>query len=751
MPKEVELSLQAEFNDDINKLIPENCILGDIVFSKQAVKVTGPASEINRIKKVVASVNIAEKLEKNTTFIPEIKFVTDDGSKLVYSEIDADSRDITMSIPILKKVTLPASITFKSAPTSFASAPLNYTVSPSSITAAVPIDLVDTLKSISVATIDFADITKGINVFNISSADIEDIMVIPATASAFRVTVDASNMAAKTVSIPASRARVSNKLAKYVIENVDSGNLTFTLIGEKEALDTVNADDIVLNADMQSVKINENVDSLPVIATVSNSKCTAEILLRFRFLKNKFYFYDRGLLMKKKIFAYLIILICICLLFAGCDFSFLPAAKLIRPPKLSGESSFLQQEFEKEIANEFVKMKTPLKGENRSSYIIFDIDNDGNDDGLVFYSDPSVDELARVAVFKHNGNEWKNVSILSGLGEEIYEVGFSDINGDGNYEVLISWTNLNPDSSSNETLTLVGNRILTLYKFGNSAMTLLKTEDFTKMYVSDFNGDGSDDIFLSTVSISNDSKKTTGRIIIFKDDCTVEFDKSFSLIGMLDIVSITSDIFTNGERQYTRIYVDGILSEAAYVTDVIQYSVSTGGIALPLHSLSAGTVPATARSNKLCSIDINDDGMIEIPTLIELPFSKRIGDAEDYKENSLNLVVWSQLQNKKIAPVLTTLYNNVNNFYFIFDDKWISNITAVYNSNSSLLVFYAVENGAIADKLFSIMTFSRADWNDDNYDFDLLFDGDAYVYGYIYEPNKYISKQEVRDNFVAIY
>ncbi len=455
--------------------------------------------------------------------------------------------------------------------------------------------------------------------------------------------------------------------------------------------------------------------------------------------------------MKKKIFAYLIILICICLLFAGCDFSFLPAAKLIRPPKLSGESSFLQQEFEKEIANEFVKMKTPLKGENRSSYIIFDIDNDGNDDGLVFYSDPSVDELARVAVFKHNGNEWKNVSILSGLGEEIYEVGFSDINGDGNYEVLISWTNLNPDSSSNETLTLVGNRILTLYKFGNSAMTLLKTEDFTKMYVSDFNGDGSDDIFLSTVSISNDSKKTTGRIIIFKDDCTVEFDKSFSLIGMLDIVSITSDIFTNGERQYTRIYVDGILSEAAYVTDVIQYSVSTGGIALPLHSLSAGTVPATARSNKLCSIDINDDGMIEIPTLIELPFSKRIGDAEDYKENSLNLVVWSQLQNKKIAPVLTTLYNNVNNFYFIFDDKWISNITAVYNSNSSLLVFYAVENGAIADKLFSIMTFSRADWNDDNYDFDLLFDGDAYVYGYIYEPNKYISKQEVRDNFVAIY
>ena len=67
-----------------------------------------------------------------------------------------------------------------------------------------------------------------------------------------------------------------------------------------------------------------------------------------------------------------------------------------------------------------------------------------------------------------------------------------------------------------------------------------------------------------------------------------------------------------------------------------------------------------------------------------------------------------------------------------------------------MLVFYSVENGAVSDKLFSFMTFSRADWNSDNYDFDLLFDGDAYIYGYKYEPNEYISKQEVRENFVAM-
>ena len=454
--------------------------------------------------------------------------------------------------------------------------------------------------------------------------------------------------------------------------------------------------------------------------------------------------------MKKRLLALTAILISLCLCFSGCSFSILPANELIRPPKISGESSSLQQAFEKTISNELIQMKTPIKGENRSSYIIFDIDSDGNDDGLVFYSDPSVDNFARIAVFKHDGNDWKNVSVLVGLAEEIYEVDFNDINGDGNYEVLVSWTNLNPDSSANETLTLVGNRILTLYKFSNSAMTLLKTEDFTKLYVSDFNGDGADDIFLSTVSISDDSNKTTGRLITFNDDCSVDFDTSFSLIGMLDIVAVASDFVNTDEQQYSRIYVDGILSEAAYVTDVIQYSVDDGKITFPLHSKGENETLPTARSSKLYSADINSDGLIEIPTLYELPYSKRIETSPDSKTNPLNLVVWSQLQNQEIVPVLQTLYNKTNNYYFVFNEEWISNITAVYNANSSLLVFYSVENGEIADKLFSIMTFSKSDWNDNRYNFDLLFDGDAYVYGYKYESNEYISKQEIKDNFVVV-
>lgn len=454
--------------------------------------------------------------------------------------------------------------------------------------------------------------------------------------------------------------------------------------------------------------------------------------------------------MKKRIFAAITIIICICVCFSGCDFTFLSEEELIRPPKISGEISSLQKAFEKTVNKEFVQMKTPINGDDRSSYIVLDIDRDGNDEGLVLYSDPSIDEFARVAVFKYDNSEWKNVSVVVGLAEEIYEVGFNDINGDGNYEILVSWTALNPDSASNETLTLIGSRMLTLYKFSNSAMTLLRTENFTKMYVSDFNSDGADDIFLSTVSISNDSNRTKGRIITFNKDCSVNSDESFSLIGMLDVANIVSDSVKLYGKQYTRIYVDGVLSEAAFVTDVIEYSVSDNKFSFPLHRGESTELIVTARSSKIYSFDINSDGKIEIPSLIELPFSKRIDENFGQETNTLNLVVWSNLSAQNTTPVLKTLYNKSDNYYFIFEDDWISKITAVYNVNSSSLVFYAVKNGVIADKLFSIMTFSKSDWNNDNYDYDLLLDSDAYVYGYKYEQNDYISKQSVKDNFVTI-
>ncbi len=453
--------------------------------------------------------------------------------------------------------------------------------------------------------------------------------------------------------------------------------------------------------------------------------------------------------MLKKIIACLALTLVICVLFSGCNLKILSTEELIRPPKSNGVSSFLQQDFEKTVDSTSAQMKTPINGEYRSSYVIYDIDSDGIDEALVFYSDYSLNGLAHVAVFKNDGHNWTNIAILNGLAEEIYDVSFNDVTGDGKKELLISWTSLNPESTANETLTLVGNRILTIYTFNGTALTLQKTEHYTKMFVSDFNKDGSDDIFLSTVNIANESNKTMGRIIRFDSNCSVKFDKSFALIGMLDVLSITSDTISQNNEKVTRIYVDGNLSDAAYVTDVVEFFCANDKVNLPIQSNSAET-PITARTSNTYAQDINNDGIVEIPTLQELPYGKRI-NSEEEDPTPLNLVVWSTLDEDGLTVKFKCLYNKSQNYYFEFDEEWIGNITAVYNVNNALLVFYSVnEDGDLTDKLFSIRAFSSSAWNENEFGFSLLVDADAYVYGYTAEKTDLISKQKIKDSFVVM-
>lgn len=272
-PKQVELPLQPEFTNDITSLIPDNCILGDIIFSRQSVTVSGPAAEINRISKAIAKATISEKLEKNTTLIPEITLVTEDNTSLIYSSIDGESNDITMLIPIYEIVTLPASVTFKNAPASFVSNPLDYSVYPSTVTVAVPIDVASSLESISVATVDFTDITGGLNTFTFSSSEIDDVIPTDATASKFRVTVNASGMATKTVTVSASDAKIINADTNYDVQNIDNRNITFTVIGDEDTVKNIDSEDITITADLQGIAIDENTKSVTAIAKTTSGKC----------------------------------------------------------------------------------------------------------------------------------------------------------------------------------------------------------------------------------------------------------------------------------------------------------------------------------------------------------------------------------------------------------------------------------------------------------------------------------------------
>lgn len=268
--KEVELSLSGDVATNLKTIIPEGCIMGDIVFSKNTVTVSGPTTEINRITGVHATANVNEVLEKTTTFDPDVKLITNDGSKLEYSKISIDEAEITMTIPVLKVVSLPTVVEFKNAPSYFIENPLSYTVYPSTVKVAVPVDVLETTKHFVVDTIDFADISNSYNTFNVDVESINSFKIVDESVKRFRVRVNATNYESKTITVPASKIVLKDNRNDFKVTLNDNKDIAVTVIGTPASLEKITADNISIVVDTADKSLTKDTNVIPAKVLVNS-------------------------------------------------------------------------------------------------------------------------------------------------------------------------------------------------------------------------------------------------------------------------------------------------------------------------------------------------------------------------------------------------------------------------------------------------------------------------------------------------
>lgn len=455
----------------------------------------------------------------------------------------------------------------------------------------------------------------------------------------------------------------------------------------------------------------------------------------------------------KKILV-LVISIVICLSLVGCDVNLSSVDILMRPPKLSGENRLLQQTFESTVANsESVVMKTPISGEYRSSYLMYDLDNDTVNEALVFYADPIKDNFAYVSIFNFKDDVWSLVSTIKGRSEEVYEVDFADLNGDGNLEILISWSSLlSSDTLANAGVSVTNDRTLSIYSYDGKTTSLIKSEPYTKLLVEDINNDNSDELFILNISLNNQEKVTIGRVLSFDSSYKIQKDVSCNLAGMLDVYNIVCDSYTVENEVHSRIFVDGSISETGIITEIIDICNSTFEITLPFYESNVSAQPITLRDSRIFSQDIDNDGLIEIPTLKELPGGVHISDnSED--GYPLNLTVWSKAIGNQLETQFEAIFNGVAGFMFLSPNNIFGNTTVVYNENLNILTFYEIdENLTLSKTLFSIKIDFSLEHQGDADGYSSFDENGTYIFSYfIYdEPNERAYIDIIEENFILL-
>lgn len=417
-------------------------------------------------------------------------------------------------------------------------------------------------------------------------------------------------------------------------------------------------------------------------------------------------------------------ILAICLTFSGCNFSIASSIDdLLSPVAPFGENASVQKVMDSYV-NCTYSLKTPTYGDYITSYIFKDIDNDGVDEALCFY-EPS-DNLGSIfmALLQKTKDEWSVVCSIKGNGKDIYSVNFSDIDGDSTFEIIACW-----DAISNSTT-----HNMSIYKLnsgdGNYSLEQLDGGVAVNNYhCIDLDNDAKQEIFV-LINDSTNSVSAKGQLYSIKKS-------KFNLLGetkldghITNYTKISSDI-VDGK---TRIYADAITSTGdSMITEIIYWSEHYDNIVSPFYSYSTGFNKATNRSAMVNSMDIDNDGIIEIPLDANIT---------NMPEN-VKAIDWKKYKNTVLVHNNYSLFIKDDNYLVLIPEEIFDKISVSYDAQTRTLTVSDAKSNTV---LYSITLVLKSLYNENDYrDYEFIMEHKGYYYLAKFGENSSIDTQQLKD------
>ena len=267
--KTVQMVIEPLVEADGFPVVEEGFTSGNINLSETSVTVTGPSTEINRIEKVVAKLELEKSLSSNKSADAEIILLNDKNrSDFKYVTMSIDK--VVLTIPVLQVKEIETIVTFKNAPDNYLVTPLKYSVSPGKDLFNISVDDYDKTVNYSIGTIDFKTLSPSNHVFTFLA---EDVAVAEgSTTEEYVVNVDMSGI---------RQEHITYSKDNYIINNPDekeykvSGlNKSIVVVGAEKDLESITEEDVKVEIDLSEIDISQGQSiTVPAVVTVDNAGC----------------------------------------------------------------------------------------------------------------------------------------------------------------------------------------------------------------------------------------------------------------------------------------------------------------------------------------------------------------------------------------------------------------------------------------------------------------------------------------------
>ena len=361
--------------------------------------------------------------------------------------------------------------------------------------------------------------------------------------------------------------------------------------------------------------------------------------------------------MKKRSMLVLLAGLLACLL-CGCLFQ--SVDELYALPRQTEEYYNLQAELD-ELLKSGAQYSAPVAGENQQSVQMADLDGDGVNEVIAFFHTDG-DEPLKVCIYAKQNGAYANVAVLEHMGSAFDRVEYVQLDGQPGLEMVVG------TQVSDQVL-----QSLRVYRMDADGMTQLLSTNYFQYTTADLDSDGLSE--LVSFRPGEDGAAGVAEIFVW-DGEQLRSDGTARMSIPLTADSICRVNRSNTQPDVPAVFVTSTYNQMGLVTDVFarKDGVFTNIALDPESSASLQIVP----TGSIFATDLDDDGLMELPSMLQLQKYDETDPTSYYLTNWYNLT----LDGEKV--VKTTTYYNVNEgWYLTIPDAWSSNFLVDYAEDES--------------------------------------------------------------------
>ncbi len=383
------------------------------------------------------------------------------------------------------------------------------------------------------------------------------------------------------------------------------------------------------------------------------------------------------------------------LLSSGCSLNFFSVESLMSPPSQSGKNGEVQEAFKKLMAEKTIQLRTPQSGDYQTSFVLFDVNGDEQEEAIVFYTDSEIDTSVRMTFMECVNDTWVISADVKGAGSGVFDVSFSDMDNDGVYEILVGWTLFDT-----KTAKIVSVYEVSVGEKGVFTLNTLGNEYYNFKSVTDFNGDEKDDLVLVHLDDTGETQKSYFRCFsLSKNNDFIKYSDVKLDNHISSVSKIQYDTVHRRGEPCKRVFIDCIKTETSMFTEVLYWDSEDLKIVRDIKN----PVTATLRSSKIYCRDIDGDGLLEIPSNTKLNGDENLLKVKKSGEQfTFTMLEWLNCVGDKSEGSINTLFNPIDSY--LYRVTRVNDVTVFYDSLGQALKFCLWDNEEelVKDELLSI-------------------------------------------------